>query len=88
MTANAAKLLDVVALTVTLLDNLWRGQVGTVAEILANDDAFAVEFSDICGGLCPRNGRTYKSMGLRLSQIMVLHFEPLSPDSAFEMPTA
>jgi hypothetical protein len=33
---NAIKLLDVVALTVDLLEyNLWRGQVGTVVEILA-----------------------------------------------------
>jgi hypothetical protein len=42
--------------------NLLRGQVGT---------AFEVEFSDI-------NGQTYGSVGLRLEQIMVLHFEPKS----------
>jgi hypothetical protein len=67
---NTIKLLDVVALTVDLpQDNLWRGQVGTVVEILANDTAFEVEFSD-------RNGRTYQSLGLRPDQIMVLHFEP------------
>ena len=82
MTAKEIKLLDVVALTIDVPeDNLWRGQVGTVVEILANGDAFEVEFSD-------RNGRTYESIGLRLSQIMVLRFEPLSPDSALGMVTA
>ncbi|WP_204368588.1 DUF4926 domain-containing protein [Neosynechococcus sphagnicola] len=71
---STAKLLDVVALTVDLPQyNLWRGQVGTVVEILANGTAFEVEFSD-------RNGRTYESLGLRPEQIMVLHFEPTSPD--------
>jgi Domain of unknown function (DUF4926) len=67
------KLLDVVALTVDLPDyNLWRGQVGTVIETLANNTAFEVEFSD-------RDGRTFESIGLRPKQIMVLHFEPASP---------
>lgn len=82
MTVKEIKLLDVVALTVDVPeDNLWRGQVGTVVEILANGDAFEVEFSD-------RNGRTYESMGLRLNQIMVLRFEPISPNSTPEMVTA
>lgn len=68
------KLLDVVALTVDIpQDNLWRGQVGTVVEILANGKAFEVEFSD-------RNGRTYQSLGLSCDQIMVLHFEPTNLD--------
>jgi len=68
---DVIKLLDVVALTVDLPDhNLWRGQVGTVVEILAQGDAFEVEFSD-------SNGRTYQSLGLRPDQIMVLHYEPL-----------
>jgi hypothetical protein len=36
MTINSVKLLDVVALTVDLPEyNLWRGQVGTVVEMLA-----------------------------------------------------
>ncbi len=71
---NTVKLLDVVALTVDLpQDNLWRGQVGTVVEILANGKAFEVEFSD-------QNGRTYQSLGLRSEQIMVLHFEPTNLD--------
>ena len=63
MIKNQFNLLDVVALTVDLPEyNLLRGQVGT---------AFEVEFSDI-------NGQTYGSVGLRLEQIMVLHFEPKS----------
>lgn len=32
-----------------------------------------------------RNGRTYESIGLRPNQIMVLHFEPVSPDAKSEM---
>jgi hypothetical protein len=44
---NTINLLDVVALTVDLPEyNLWRGQVGTVVEILADGQAFEVEFSD------------------------------------------
>jgi len=81
MTKSAIKLLDVVALTVDLPKyNLWRGQVGTVVETLANGTAFEVEFSD-------RNGRTYESVGLRPDQIMVLRFEPASPDAQYEMAT-
>ena len=73
---DTIKLLDVVALTVNLPEfNLWRGQVGTVVEILADGKAFEVEFSD-------RTGRTYESLGLRPEQIMVLHFEPVSGDVA------
>jgi hypothetical protein len=52
---------------------LWRGQVGTVVEVLSEGAAFEIEFSD-------RDGRTYESLGLRPEQIMVLHFEPTSPD--------
>ena len=82
MKTNNIKLLDVVALTVDLPEqNLWRGQVGTVVEILADGAAFEVEFSD-------RTGRTYESLGLRPEQIMVLHFEPANPDSQTEMVTA
>jgi Domain of unknown function (DUF4926) len=79
---NDIKLLDVVALTVDLPDyNLWRGQVGTVVETLANGTAFEVEFSD-------RDGRTFESIGLRPEQIMVLHFDLSSPDLTPEMLTA
>lgn len=66
------KLLDVVALTVDLPEyNLWRGQVGTVVELLDNNRAYEVEFSD-------REGRTYESIGLLPEQIMLLHFEPVN----------
>ena len=82
MNKSRIKLLDVVALTVDLPEyNLYRGQVGTVVELLAGGAAFEVEFSD-------RNGRTYESVGLRPEQIMVLHFEPASPDSVPEMVSA
>lgn len=82
MINNTVKLLDVVAVTVDLPQyNLWRGQVGTVVEILASGAAFEVEFSD-------RSGRTYESLGLRRAQIMVLHFEPVLPDAKAEMATA
>lgn len=73
MISNQIKLLDVVALIADLPQyNLWRGQVGTVVETLADGAAFEVEFSD-------RTGRTYESLGLRPEQIMVLHFEPIPP---------
>ncbi|MBE9019068.1 DUF4926 domain-containing protein [Chroococcidiopsis sp. CCALA 051] len=82
MAISEVKLLDVVALIVDLPEfNLWRGQVGTVVEILAGGSAYEVEFSD-------RNGRTYESCGLRPEQIMVLHFDPASPDIESEMVTA
>jgi hypothetical protein len=70
---NDIKLLDVVALTVDLPEyNLWRGQVGTVVDSLANGQAFEVEF-------CDREGRSYESLGLRPDQFMVLHFAPMTP---------
>jgi len=82
MATNTIKLLDVVALTEDKPEyNLWRGQVGTVVETLAGGTAFKVEFSD-------RHGRTYESIGLRPNQIMVLHFEPVSPEPKSEMVTA
>jgi hypothetical protein len=77
--ANTINLLDIVALTVDLPQyNLWRGQVGTVVDLLAGGTAFEVEFND-------RDGRVYESLGLRADQIMVLHYEPLNVDS---MPAA
>lgn len=79
MTKNRVKLLDVVALTVDLPEyKLWRGQVGTIVELMADGAAFEVEFSD-------RDGRTFESIGLRPEQFMVLHFEPASPDLKPEM---
>lgn len=69
---NKINLLDVIALTLDLPEyNLWRGQVGTIVEVLANGNAFEVEFSD-------REGRTFESLGLRPDQFMVLHFEWMS----------
>jgi hypothetical protein len=71
-----SEILDVVALTVDLpAYDLWRGQVGTVVEELANGAAFEVEFSD-------RDGRTYESVGLRMEQLMVLHFQPTTSEMA------
>ncbi|MBU0700570.1 DUF4926 domain-containing protein [bacterium] len=68
---DSIKLLDVVALTVDLPEhNLWYGQVGTVVEILANGNAFEVEFSY-------SDGHTYASIGLSPDQIMILYYEPL-----------
>ena len=68
---TSIKLLDIVALTVDLPEyNLWRGQVGTIVDILAGGSAFEVEFSD-------RQGRTFESLGLRPDQLMVLHYDPL-----------
>ena len=70
------KLLDVVALIDDLPEyNLWRGQVGTVVEILAGGTAYEVEF-------CDRDGRTFESLGLRPNQIMVLHYEPFATEEA------
>ena len=90
MTPNAIKLLDVVALTVDLPnENLWRGQVGTVVELLADGEAFEVEFSDSpAERLRHRTGRTYESLGLLPEQIMLLHFEPASPQQKSELVTA
>lgn len=70
------KLLDIVALTEDLPEqNLWRGQVGTVVEILAAGAAYEVEF-------CDRNGRPYASLGLRPEQLMVLRYEPVPSHSS------
>ena len=72
------KLLDVVALIDDMPEyNLWRGQVGTVVEALANGAAYEVEF-------CDRDGRTFESLGLRPDQIMVLHYEPFAAEKASE----
>jgi hypothetical protein len=54
-----------------------------------------VKTHEVCLGQCdafiglrPYNGRTYESVGLRPEQIMVLHFEPASPDLVRSMVTA
>ncbi len=46
---------------------LLRGQVGTVVETLA-PGVFEVEFSD-------NDGRTYATVALKSSQLLVLHHE-------------
>lgn len=67
---NSIQLLDVVALTEDLPQkNLYRGQVGTVVELLA-PDVFEVEF-------CDDNGQTYAMLTLRADQLMVLHYQPI-----------
>ncbi len=64
------RLLDVVALTEDLPEReLWRGQVGTIVEVLA-PGVFEVEFSD-------DRGRTYASLALRADQLIVLHYQPI-----------
>ena len=74
--AAPIKLLDIVALTEDLPEqNLWRGQVGTVVEVLAAGTAYEVEF-------CDRDGRPYASLGLRPEQMMVLRYEPVSSHSS------
>jgi hypothetical protein len=75
MMSDAIQLLDVVALTADIPEyGLHRGQVGTVVDILADGQAFEIEFSD-------RQGHTYESVGLRPDQLMVLHFEPAAPSA-------
>jgi len=68
--SHSIKLLDVVALTETVRDRkLHRGQVGTVVEQL-DPGVFEVEFSD-------NDGRTFASLALKTSQLMLLHYQPL-----------
>ncbi len=63
------RLLDVVALTEDIPDRgLQRGQVGTVVETLG-PGVFEVEFVD-------NDGRTYATLALKTSQLLVLHYEP------------
>jgi hypothetical protein len=62
-------ILDVVAITGDLPDRgLYRGQVGTVVEVLA-PGVFEVEFSD-------DEGRTYASLALKADQLLALLYEP------------
>jgi hypothetical protein len=63
------QLLDVVALTEDIPDhNLQRGQVGTVVESLG-PGTYEVEFVD-------NDGRTYATLSLKSSQLLVLHYQP------------
>ena len=60
---------DVVALTEGVSNRgLQRGQVGTVVESLG-PGVFEVEFVD-------NDGRTYATLPLRASQLLVLHYQP------------
>jgi hypothetical protein len=63
------RLLDVVALTEDIpAHGLLRGQVGTVVEFLV-PNMFEVEFVD-------NDGRTYATLSLKSSQLLVLHYQP------------
>lgn len=63
------RVLDVVALTEDIADRgLLRGQVGTVVESLG-PGVFEVEFVD-------NDGRTYAMLPLKISQLLVLHYQP------------
>ncbi|MCC7446123.1 MAG: DUF4926 domain-containing protein [Anaerolineae bacterium] len=62
-------LLDVVVLMENLpTEGLYRGQVGTVVEILA-PGVFLVEFSDT-------KGQTYAMLELQADQLMLLPYQP------------
>lgn len=64
------KVLDVVALTEDLPEEgVYRGQVGTVVELLA-PNVFEVEFSD-------NSGRAYAMLTLKAEHLMILHYEPI-----------
>ncbi|MGR0481036.1 MAG: DUF4926 domain-containing protein [Candidatus Electronema sp. V4] len=64
------KMLDVVALIEDLPEHsLFRGQVGTIVEILA-PDVYEVEF-------CDDEGQMYAMQALRTDQLMVLHYHLL-----------
>jgi len=68
---NRFQLLDVVALTEDLSEaGLYRGQVGTVVEILA-PNVYAVEFRN-------DEGETYAMRALRAGQLMALHYHLLN----------
>lgn len=70
MATNQIKLLDVVALTVDIPEeNLWRGQVGTVVEVLDDGSAFLVEFRD-------NDGLVYNSLVLSFEELLPLYFGP------------
>jgi hypothetical protein len=67
---NSVELLDVVALNVDLpKQDLVRGQVGTVVELLS-PGVFEVEFSD-------DQGKTYAMLPLPAEQFIVLHTSPV-----------
>ena len=68
------KLLDVVALTQDVPEhNLKIGEVGTVIEILANGEAYEVEFSNT-------NGQMFKCVSFLASQFRVIPHEQIKAD--------
>ena len=65
------QLLDVVVLNESLPDqNLQRGSIGTVVEVLENDD-FLVEFADL-------KGVAYAMVELPASFLIKVYSEPVS----------
>lgn len=65
---SSIKLLDVVALLNDLPEkDLYKGQVGTVVEILAHG-VYEIEFVD-------KGGQTYAMETLKEKQILLLHYE-------------
>jgi len=69
--ACSVQLLDVVALLKNRNDlQLITGQVGTVVEVLESG-VFEVEFSD-------DEGRTYATVALKESELMILHYNPVA----------
>lgn len=70
------RLLDIVALVEDLPEyGIYRGQVGTVTDIVA-PDVFEVDFSDT-------SGQTFAELNLTSQQLMVLLHEPISYMSQF-----
>ncbi|MBF0290169.1 MAG: DUF4926 domain-containing protein [SAR324 cluster bacterium] len=64
------ELLDVVALTQDVAEKrLYRGQVGTIVEILA-PGVYEVEFVD-------KEGQTYAMEALQADQVLLLHYEAM-----------
>ena len=65
---KSIELLDVVALTQDLAEKQrYKGQVGTVVEILA-PGVYEVEFVD-------KEGQTYAMEALKADQVLLLHYE-------------
>ena len=76
--AGKIKLLDVVALTQDVPEhNLKRGEVGTVVEILANGEAYEVEFSH-------GNGQMYKCLSFPAFQLRVIPHEQIKADAKLQ----
>lgn len=76
-TMNAEiRLLDIVALVEDLPEyGIYRGQVGTVTDIVA-ENVFEVDFSDT-------SGQTFAELNLTSQQLMLLLHEPISYLSQF-----